>query len=566
MPSADLTCRLSSFIKNTSPWGPFSSVEEVANKGTLFPYYARFFEPDRHKKTLVALSRNHGNGIKVSMGLVANRFGATINFRSCSLCDAEDLQRHGCLILQRFHQLPGVAVCAKHKEPLRSHGLQSQRDYRQQLSINRLTDCATQASDQITVAALKLAQLSRDALESEVAPFSPELRVQTYLKGMKACGFVNRNRLHWDSLIAAIRSEYEDFNGLEFRGRLLSSTLHPLRWVHDLIRRPDRSLHPVCHLLLIGLLFKNYSGYLDAAAGHDLGAVIDMPETKSEISPRMTVWPSNFSTLIADNRLSCRAVAKQTGASVTTIVNRRRANGIPIAERRKFVTPELLDLSERLLSTGLPISSIVAFTGLSLSTVYRQLNTLPLVQEQRKNLQQDEMRRRHRAIWLDLQMHHRGVGIHQLRKISGATYAWLYRHDKTWMDCNSPTAASRASFKSNTRVDWTQRDHEFTQLVLAEAKRLKSENSQTRRTVTRLLRATGQSTVARINMHKLPQLTNMIRLLIESDEDFRLRRHADARKKIIADGIEEAKEWRVQRLAGLRPRKSEQQCSQANSS
>jgi len=59
-----------------------------------------------------------------------------------------------------------------------------------------------------------------------------------------------------------------------------------MRWLQDLIQRPERASHPICHLLLIGYLFETLDNFSDCLRRQEISA---QPIKKLTISKSSTV-------------------------------------------------------------------------------------------------------------------------------------------------------------------------------------------------------------------------------------------------------------------------------------
>jgi hypothetical protein len=326
-----------------------------------------------------------------------------------------------------------------------------------------------------------------------------------------------------------------------------------MRWLYDLCRRPDRSLHPLCHLLLIGLLFGSIRNFVSMAA---------QPAAPEPTSCHASERGDNkgkpqsgtIHDLLTNERLTCRQVALDAGVSTTTVVLWRRALEIPISERRKSITNLMLEEVKQLLKDGKAVSSVVAVTGLSSSSVNRILATFPDIREARKMEQSATDILRYRTKWLDAQASDRQAGIKKLRTIAGAAYAWLYRHDRGWLIANITAWPHTPIRQRSSRVNWLQRDRTLAEAVNAEAARAHSASANGRISAAVLWRATGLEASSRRNLKKLPLLKQAIVENAEDDEAFCKRRRALALAKLVKKGDTEPAEWRVQQVSGIRKR------------
>lgn len=550
--SADLPCRLQTFVDRTAQWGPFVSPDAVAISATLFPYYSLFLNPERYQRTLDALRKDRADGLKVAMGIVSNGFGASTTLRSCWKCDHDCMGQNGCIVLYRMHQLPGMLICPIHGEPLCQHLLQSRQSHRQQLIVparepfNRPIYIENSHLQRI-------ATLSIEALATAPTGLTAAARSQAYMRGLVEHGFLLDGRVDWRALAKAVQYKYGDFVGLPFRPRLMSSERFPLRWLYDLCRRPDRSLHPLCHLLLIGLLFGSVRNYVSFAAQPAVSGSISIHPVRRG-NNRGKSHSDATHALLANQELTCRQVALEVGVSTTTVVQWRRALGVPITERRKSITNLKLDEVKQLLKDGKGVAGVAAVTGLSLSSVNRVLATSPAVRKARKEARCTAGLLRYRAQWQDAQASHPLADIKTLRIAAGAAYAWLYRHDRVWLIANIAARPYTPVKRSSLRVDWVQRDRTLAEAVTAEAARAQSSPANGRISATSLLRATGFEASSRRNLKKLPLLEQAVAEHAEDDDAFCQRRRALAQAALATRGYTAPAEWRIQKASRIRKR------------
>jgi hypothetical protein len=304
IPSADMPCRLQTFVGRTAGWGPFASADAAAISATLFPYYSLFLTPERYQKSLDALRKDRADGLKVAMGIVSNGFGASTTLRSCWTCDHDCMDRHGCSVLYRMHQLPGMLICPIHGEPLCQHLLQSRQPHRQQLIVP-VREPFNRSVHVENLCLQRIAALSSEALTTAPTGLTSATRSQAYMRRLVEHGFLLDGRVDWRALAKAVQEEYGDFVGLPFRPRLMSSERFPLRWLYDLCRRPDRSLHPLCHLLLIGLLFGSVHNFVSFAAQPAASQAIGIRSNQRD-NTRNKAHSDAVYALLANQALTCR--------------------------------------------------------------------------------------------------------------------------------------------------------------------------------------------------------------------------------------------------------------------
>lgn len=90
------------------------SMEELIEKHTMYPYYARFMKPIRRKKafeSLITLNGNYSNLLAVPQ----RKDKGDRYLRYCPICAKQDRKQYGETYWHRSHQMIGVEVCSIHK-------------------------------------------------------------------------------------------------------------------------------------------------------------------------------------------------------------------------------------------------------------------------------------------------------------------------------------------------------------------------------------------------------------------------------------------------------------------
>lgn len=559
VPSVDLQTRLLAMAQRLDGLLPFATLDELLENGTLLPYHRPFLTVESHSEVRHRLLHGDGKGLKALMGRVANRFGAHPALRSCPSCLAENWSSHGGMYWMRRHQLPGVNCCIIHGVMLQTMPLQA-RTHRQRLLLPIATP-ATQRAVRADARQLRFAQLSQDLVEAALPVIAPLGRAATYLEAVLALGYgTRRGKVDFPALANALRQRFDDFLGFDHQTRLLATAAHPLGWLSSLFERPQRSLHPICHLLLIDFLFGSVSAFESACAACDLAAHAQPLDAPSFAQPVMAHASSSAQAIdheaaLRDPSLSCRQVAVSIGLSVTTVVAWRRAQTIPIRERRKSLHPAVINRVLEALGSLSSLPAVVARTGVSLSSVYRILAQYPTTPRPRKDVVGITQLPLRRERWLAALLACQKEGVDRVTDVrtrASADYAWLYRNDRTWLASTTSNWAHPVQHRVNApaRVDWARRDAELCQLLETQLGLLRDEVPQRRLTKSRLLRPLGETMVRR-NLRQLPQLGTLLDKAVESAQDFGKRRVDHAIALLVRDGAQ-LQLWRIQRLAGLR--------------
>ncbi|MCZ8295227.1 MAG: TnsD family Tn7-like transposition protein [Hylemonella sp.] len=554
VPGIDLPTRLQSVQRQLGEWLPFQTVDQILDFGTLFPYHRPFLTSHRHDTVRHALIYGDGKGLKTQMGRIANRFGANPSLRFCAKCVEDSIAHYGSPYWDRRHQLPGVSCCIRHRIQLQRQPPLSQRTDRQRFVVLANWNAA-QPHIRACERQLRFAELSEALLSATLPVIDASKRASIYLHAALKLGFeTHRGRFDCSGLAEAVRQRFEDFHGFEHRERLLTSSAHPLGWIRDLIKRPERSVHPICHLLLIEFLFGSISSFATACSitNNGMTAIAGVIRAQQVRPPSSTLLQTISDTereaLLCDSSLSCRQVASLIGKSVTTVVVQRRMRGIPIRERRKSLNNAGIEKVRAELRSGDPLPVVAIRSSVSLSTVYRILAQYPSDRQPNSTQNSTPKVTERRQRWLSTMSAQEHAGVNAIRAAAPADYAWLYRHDRAWL--MSTTKPIKKLPESGTRIDWAQRDAELSQKAMAYAATLRNQSSPTRVTKTRLLRPLGESMV-RKNVHRLPLLDGVLERMSETHANFR-RRRVDRAIAMLASSAAGLQMWRVKRLSGLR--------------
>lgn len=546
----DLPTRIYALGQRLGQFAMFDSPEDLINTATLYPYHRPFLTIERHNAVQEILLFGGGKGLKVLLGRVANRFGANPPLRYCICCHQEDIDKYGVPYWHRSHQLPGITCCSKHHLDLIVYATPEMLTDKQRLAMppGKLSEGLLLSESRLDQ--INFAQLSLNLLEAKLPALNPLLRQRAYRAAVKERNFCSRKKdIDHDALADAIRFHYEDFKGFAHRHRLLATTSTPLSWLRPLLDRPTRSLHPICHLVLIGFLFGTIENYRQAvAAVCEVGTVLIPEACKGNGSLGSKTFHASYDQLIHDVSISCSRLAKILNISVTTAVIRRRALGLPISERRKHLDAEKLMLMRMLLAKGLSPTVIAKQVGVSVSSVYRLLAESPVLIESHYQALRDKERRKHRRIWLHAINVHQNAGSKAIRAIAADTYAWLYRHDRGWLLYIN--AITKAPINRRQTVNWAERDLALCRRLELYLESVMSNLNRPRISKTLMLNMLGDAMV-RANTIRLPYLQALIVERTESLQSFQFYRIERAIQQLKSQQLP-IKLWRIQRLAGIR--------------
>lgn len=550
-PGIVLPTHLSSVVSACEHWLPCRTITDLIEVSTLLPYFRPFLQPARCSHLVEDMHSASVSVLNARLGLAANRFGTGATLRFCPKCAAEDVSVHGCFFWHRQHHLPGVESCVHHAVRLQRY-----------LPTNRCSSTAgfvypgmpseVDSPCAATPLQLRFAEISAAVLNASLPAIDPEVQAKTYRRAMLAKGYLKRQgRPSYAELAIAVRQHFDDFDGFEHKPRLLATSANPLCWIQDLVEHPNRSKHPICHIVLIEFLFGSIAALSDALATERGRQEVLYPEEQAfpsiKVKPVNPLLEVSAEEMLRDTSQSCCEVAKKIGTSVNTIVQYRREHGIHVNERRKSINGAKRQSIVADLNNNFAFSEIAKRNCVSVRTVYRESAYSGVKRSNQLNAPTVFQLNERRSRWLGALKQLGGRGVSAARATARSDYFWLYRNDREWLLSINLLFEKNFSIKSTT--DWQTRDQELYNRAQSVALTLSKISPPTRISVSRIRSALGNPSLR--HPEKLPKFTEFLANISESIESFKMRRIDYAIKALHHSGVG-LNPWRVKRAAGFR--------------
>jgi len=290
-------------------------------------------------------------------------------------------------------------------------------------------------------------------------------------------------------------------------------------WVRSAVTGKLAALHPVCHVLLIEVLFGSLDAFLRACREEEQAAAQVRPDVPPAESHSASAHDQK---LLLDETLSCREVARRLRTSITTVVLTRRQHGVRIAERPKKMTSELMGSVLSELRNGGDLAVVSKRCDVSVSVLYRILKANAGENAAWKDARSAATRTKHRQEWLLALKSTSNAKVFDLRKRAGAAYAWLRRHDGEWLGRNLPGAPRSPAV---ARVDWGNRDALLASRVPRIAAAIRSEKRPIRVTPNEILRRLKLAATWQHYRERLPLLMSALKSCAEPLPEFKQRRN-----------------------------------------
>ena len=557
-------------LVNNMPLNSRYTEEYLIKNHTLFPFYSAFLPPERAEKVLESMKGENGGSIYSRTGIMASSITLNQYFKFCPACAKEEKLQYGELYWHRVHQIPGVLVCPKHYVPLynsqvpvRGH---NKHEYKAAGEENCVEpDIAVKYSDDVFEKLIILAEDAQTLLNSDFEKKGTKWYKEQYLAKMKEMGFATSNgKVYQKDFI----KEFINYYGEKFLDIVQSriNIDNDSNWLMDMIRKKNKTAHPIRHLLLsrflgislLDLFYKKmeYKPFgdgpwpcLNAAADHYLKPVVC--DLKVSHSTDLKCPVGTFSC-------TCGFVYTRSGPDESEDARYRfgriKKFGQVWEEKLKELVDRKLSLREtaRLLGVD-PITVKKYAKKLGLTTYWEKRSEADVVYDYEKSsyssMKLDD-KDYYRKRWNELRKQYPEMGKTQLRQVDKALFAWLYRNDREWLNQNSPD--KKVSNTVNRRVDWNQRDNEIlSQIKEIVDKMLNSDEKPERITISLIGNKLGIRGLIEKHLDKLPKTKTYLDSVKETNHDFRLRRIHWAVKELEKEG-EELQLWKIMRKAGMR--------------
>lgn len=223
--------------------------------------------------------------------------------------------------------------------------------------------------------------------------------------------------------------------------KLLPSSTSDFKYISSLLVN-EPSQHPFKHLLL---------GY--ALASLDTNNVESAP-VKQSLREKDWSAQSRCRELLLEG-LSLAKISKITKKSRCYIKLLALKESLPIRLNPRKITQKvkliLLDLAKR----GFHRKKIATLLKLSPGSVEFVISSFPGLVEHRAQCRYESRRRRHKVTILRYIETHKVLNRQQIKKDCGASFFWLYHHERVWLNSILPAAQpanAPGRFRSRTHV------------------------------------------------------------------------------------------------------------------
>ncbi|MEG0308346.1 MAG: TnsD family transposase [Clostridium sp.] len=535
--------------------GKYTS-DNILRKNTIFPYYEPFLSNKRSKSLIDKIKHGDGRGIYAKLGMVAGSICSKKNIYYCSYCLKEEIDKTGEAYIHREHQLQGVFICPHHRVTLNKYPVNKSNSSR--IEFTRLDSKLVEANEINSFHSNyyeKHMMISKSAyylLNTDLSNSSKEKVLDRYKNLLYERGLTTASkRIKQQQLY----DEFTGFYGNKFLETIQSGIANydEYNWLKVITRNLSRTVHPLRHILLINFLSEDIESFfngikiefnpfgegpwpcLNRASDHYRQMVIEDVIITDDYKSRLPV--GTFSC-------ECGFVYSRKGP------DRLKSDKYKVGRVKQFGHVWMNQLNNYLKEKGHSLRSMARLMNCDTNTVKKYKD---LLENESRNEEKDNKNRdfsdEYKAKLLAFIKANPNMARTEIHKLKGKEYSYLYRKDSKWLFDYLPTTILHDKKQSKV-VNWEERDKEILELIKSAHKELLGRNKPIRVSKSSIGKVSENLTTLEKNIDKLPRTEEYLNVIVETVEEFQIRRC----KKLIDKKIEDddIKLWQLKRIAGIR--------------
>lgn len=389
-------------------------------------FYRPFLTGEQYLSVINLLKQGKTAALQSQLGMVANRITPGKELYFCPKCVESDIAETGFPFWHVEHQIVGLISCPEHHTELLT--LKKIRS----LAALPPVRCARDADSEIdSLSRLILAEYKSDLILEQ-----PKLTL-TYLARLNEFGLITScGHLRLNLIKEVISKAIASFSEFGPYKQLLDIANN--QYPKCLFYNSAANHHPIKHLFFIYVLFGSWKKF---EAYYLNTKPLESPAEPKAIIPNITLSEQDKALLISGTSL--RSVSASSGISVSTLKVLAQQQSIEINTRPQKIFKAVERDIWRKLFVGATCSDIAQEFEVSVGAVEQILRKHQYLKPLRKKvwLYKDQCNHRTQLkSYFEYNPHHTRK---QFRADNSASYMWLYRHDKEWLEEHLPEKMNR---------------------------------------------------------------------------------------------------------------------------
>jgi hypothetical protein len=556
----DLSCNLNSLIKRLSDFSNYTALDFIYFN-TLYPIYAPFIPESRANLIVKAMKSKNGGTINTRLGVMASTVKKSKFLRFCPVCLKYDLENYGEAYWHRIHQVSGVILCPNHNTFILNssvywHGL-NKNEYIAANNENCKmysyeSDCSELERDKL----LFLAKNIEWILNAKLKNNSMEWLYEKYINILISKNYSTPNgSVHREAFIQDFCDYYGNNILSLIEANIDVNSSH--NWLLNMVRKPREVFHPIKHLLLINFLGVSVEAFFNEEYKYKPFGIGPWPcLNKAALHYHQRVIKDVF--LSYDNKTK-QPVGTFT-CSCGFVYSRRGPDKgdddlYKVGRIKKFGTIWHRKLQELNQNGNLSFREMARQLNADTNTVIKYIklacnNKDRAIKKHNTEKKFEIKRDRYRKQWLIIQEKSPDKIKTQIRNVDNASFEWLNKNDKQWINDNSQNSNVRVY--ANNRIDWKKRDLEILKIAKKTVRDIINSYGKPKRiTISGIGKRLKIQALLEQHIEKLPEMQIYLNSVVEDIEAFQIRRVKWVAREMMNNN-EQLKAWSIKRKAGIR--------------
>lgn len=522
----DLPSRLSHFVARTD--GCFGDVEKVAKHHTLLAYYAAFVSADELANAIACIASSSVAHLKLRLGILTSRFRANHPLKACEACMADDRADFGWAYWHGEHQYPGLWICQKHDQLLKESNLKANGVERFQWHLPvraHFRELQSEQQGAIAHAHAAIQGLSRQVTDLVTQSAHRAIDAgrlhEVYRAELARRGWVTAGgNFRMPEIAASYLEHVKRLRVLPELDALPATLEESVTQLGRMVRPPRGGTHPLRHLVLISWLFQSTESFRSAytlacSARAEKSREVDILSDISG-SDAMDARHDELVRMLTLENLSMRKAALAVGIDVGTAMSWAAQAGLPVARRPKKLSGAIRRQTITDLQNGVDKLVVAQSARVSVVTITKLLLSEVGLHAQWSLSRERRARELAREAWEQLLQTHGQLGVKLMRAMEPATYAWLYRNDRAWLDEHKPDRIPAVATSGTPRAMWDTRDAAFSVEVERVALELRQNGGVRRIKLWQIYQALPALKAKLASLHRLPLTRRAIEHALQS--------------------------------------------------
>lgn len=238
---------------------PKYTAEYFIYKHTLFPIYSTFLDGNRHSEVIEYMKKNRNDKIYYILGMTASKVQQYNGYKYCPLCIKDDIDKYGEPYFHRLHQMQGILVCEKHGCKLYNYeyfNLDKSNKEFERLDYNNIKQLKPlYYKEEINKVLIDIAKSTLYIMKLNYLQYNREKISEKFRNILDKNGYITmKGTVRQDKLISDFNNYYD-----EELLKILNSQIKNKKvcWIRNIFHNKATSVHPIRNILLILFITKN---------------------------------------------------------------------------------------------------------------------------------------------------------------------------------------------------------------------------------------------------------------------------------------------------------------------